>query len=156
LFDVRGEMRWSSETTTGPDLINLVDDALSSANSNNQAAGQVRMLDEAPVYLFWLRNDTDQLVAILTIVCRANGNAEADTRNFSLVQSLLRPALECLRRDLLARAVITDLNRTVTALDKDLELSPIPRLGLPPVMAPMSSKGCCNRPSNTCVAQWRH
>ena len=122
LFDSRGEMRWSSETTTGPDLINLIDDALLAARSDEQNLGRVRMLDDAPVYLFWLRDDRNRLVAIIAIVCRGNGTAEADTRNLSLVQSLMRPALECLRRDLLSRAAITDLNRTVTALDKDLEL----------------------------------
>src|SRR5829696_899149 len=122
LFDARGEMRWSSETTTGPDLMNLVDDALTAARTEDQSAGQVRMLDDAPVYLFWLRDDRNKLVAIIAIVCRATGTTEADARNLSLVQSLLRPAIECLRRDLLSRAVITDLNRAVTALDKDLEL----------------------------------
>lgn len=123
VFDAAGEMRWSSETTTGPDLIHLVDDALSAARTDTVNAGQVRTLgDDVPVYLFWLRNDAEQLVAIIATVCRASSNAEADSRSFSLVQALLRPALECLRRDLLARAAITDLNRTVTALDKDLEL----------------------------------
>jgi diguanylate cyclase (GGDEF)-like protein len=122
MFDASGELRWSSENTTGPDLINLVDDALPAARADKQSAGQVRVLDDVPVYLFWLRDDREQLVSIIAITSRANGNTEADARNFSLVQSLLRPALECLRRDLLSRAAITDLNRTVTALDKDLEL----------------------------------
>ena len=78
--------------------------------------------DDLPVYLFWLRNDAGGLAALVAILCRSNGNTENDARSFSLVQALLRPALECLRRDLLARAAITDLNRTVHALDKDLEL----------------------------------
>jgi len=126
LFDAQGEMRWTSETTTGPDLAHLVEAALPTARQDRQSSGETQMLDDAPVYLFWLRNDSDRLTAIVVVSCRANANAstnaEADARNFSLVQSLLRPALECLRRDLLARAAITDLNRTVTALDKDLEL----------------------------------
>jgi diguanylate cyclase (GGDEF)-like protein len=122
VFDTAGELRWSSENTTGPDLINLVDDAQLTARSDTRSVGQVRMLDDAPVYLFWLRDEREQLVSIIAITCRANGNSDSDTKNFSLVQSLLRPALECLRRDLLARAAITNLNRTVSALDKDLEL----------------------------------
>src|SRR5262245_25624794 len=112
VFDAGGELRWSSETTTGPDLIHLVEEVLPAAHAEQQSAGQVRMLDDAPVYFFWLRNDAEQLVAIVATVCRTNGNPEADSRNFSLVHALLRPALECLRRDLLARAAITDLNRT--------------------------------------------
>ena len=123
VFDTAGELRWSSETTTGPDLIHLVDETLAAARADKGNAGEVRMLDgNVPVYLFWLRNDADRLVAIIAILCKANGAADGDSRSFSLVQALLRPALECLRRDLLARAAITDLNRTVHALDKDLEM----------------------------------
>ncbi len=122
VFDSAGELRWSSETTTGPDLIHLVEEALSVKRADPDAAGEVRMLDDLPVYLFWLRNDAGDLAALVAILCRSNGSTENDARSFSLVQALLRPALECLRRDLLARAAITDFNRTVHALDKDLEL----------------------------------
>lgn len=123
VFDTSGELRWSSETTTGPDLVHLVEETLTAARSDKGNAGEVRTLDgNVPVYLFWLRNDADNLVAIVAILCKATGGTEGDSRSFSLVQALLRPALECLRRDLLARAAITDLSKTVHALDKDLEL----------------------------------
>jgi len=123
LFDIKGDLRWSSETTTGPDLVNVVDDALSAARSVSDSAGQLRVLaGNLPVYLCWLRNDAGQLMAVLTVVCRATADQEADARNFSLTYSLLRPAIECLRRDLMARVAIEELNRTVSALDKDLEL----------------------------------
>jgi len=123
VFDSGGELRWSCETTTGPDLINLVDDALYAARSEQESAGEARMLEgNVPVYLFWQRDDQNRLVAIVAILCRVTSNTEIDSHNFALVQALLRPALECLRRDLLARAAITDLNRTVSALDKDLEM----------------------------------
>src|SRR5262245_61759999 len=85
LFDAAGELRWSSETTTGPDLIHLVDDALAGSQDDAQSAGRVCMLgDDMPVYLFWLRNDDNHLVAIVAVVCRANGGSEADGRNFNL------------------------------------------------------------------------
>src|SRR5581483_306605 len=123
LFDTRGDLRWSSETTTGPDLLNVVDDALSTARSATDSAGQLRVLaGNLPVYLCWLRDDAARLLAILAVVCRPTSDQEADARNFSLTYSLLRPAIECLRRDLIARGAIEELNRTVSALDKDLEL----------------------------------
>jgi diguanylate cyclase (GGDEF)-like protein len=130
IFDTKGNLRWSSETTTGPDLINLVDDALSTARTAPDSAGQLRVLEgNMPVYLCWLRDDAARLahgpsglLAVLAVVCRPTGDQDVDARSFSFAYALLRPAIECLRRDLMARVAIEDLNRTVTALDKDLEL----------------------------------
>ena len=123
LFDIKGELRWSSETTTGPDLLNIVDDALTTARTAADSAGQLRVLaGNLPVYLCWLRDDAARLLAVLAVVCRAAGEQDVDARSFSFAYALLRPALECLRRDLMARLAIEELNRTVNALDKDLEL----------------------------------
>ena len=123
LFDTKGNLRWSSETTTGPDLLNVVDDALTRARTTPDSSGQLRVLDgNIPVYLCWLRNDSARLLAVLAVVCRPTNDQDADARSFSFAYALLRPALECLRRDLMSRAAIDELNRTVTALDKDLEL----------------------------------
>src|ERR1700748_47798 len=44
LFDTKGDLRWSSETTTGPDLINVLDDALTTAPHPPHRAGAVRLL----------------------------------------------------------------------------------------------------------------
>jgi diguanylate cyclase (GGDEF)-like protein len=123
LFDATGRMRWSSETTTGPDFHNLVESALEASGSNPQGPGVLRMLDgNLPVYMCWLRDDAEQLIGVLAVVCRQSSDPESDSRGFSFAHSLLRPALECLRRDLLSRAAIEQLNRTVTSRDRDLEL----------------------------------
>ena len=123
LFDTRGDLRWSSETTAGPDLLNVVEDALSNAGNALDSTGQLRVLaGNHPVYLCWLRDDAGRLLAVLAVVCRPNTEPDADARNFSFTYALLRPAIECLRRDITARVAIEELNRTVTALDKDLEL----------------------------------
>lgn len=123
LFDTNGDPRWSSETTTGPDLLNVVDDALTTARTVPDSAGQLRALaGNQPVYLCWLRDDAARLLAVLAVVCRPVVDQDTDTRNFSFAYALLRPAIECLRRDLMARVAIEELNRTVSALDKDLEL----------------------------------
>jgi diguanylate cyclase (GGDEF)-like protein len=123
LFDTRGDLRWSSETTTGPDLLNVVDDALGNARNAPDSAGQLRVLaGNLPVYLCWLRDDAARLLAVLAVVCRPNADQDADGRSFSFAYSLLRPAIECLRRDIMARVALEELNRTVSALDRDLEL----------------------------------
>jgi diguanylate cyclase (GGDEF)-like protein len=123
LFDATGEMRWSSETTTGPDLHNLVEGALQACGPSPQGPGVLRMLDGSlPVYMCWLRDDAELLIGVVAIVCRQSADPESESRGFSFTHSLLRPVLECLRRDLLSRAAIEQLSRTVTSRDRDLEL----------------------------------
>jgi diguanylate cyclase (GGDEF)-like protein len=120
LFDSKGELRWSTDPTVSPDLVTLVEETRTLAERGPESPGELRLLGaDVPVYVCWLRSDSGGLIAILAIACRA---AEVEARSFALVHALLRPALECLRRDLLARAAIFDLGRTVSSLDKDLEL----------------------------------
>jgi diguanylate cyclase (GGDEF)-like protein len=121
VFDAQGKLRWSDDPTTGPDLINLVDDTLYAARTEKQSSGQVRVLGRQPIYVCWLRDEATELLAMVAIVYRTNPS-DGEPRAFSFIQSLLRPALECLRRDLLARAAIDGLSHTVTELDRDLEL----------------------------------
>jgi diguanylate cyclase (GGDEF)-like protein len=123
LFDATGAMRWASETTTGPDFHSLVEDALTAGGPRPQGPGLLRMLDgNLPVYLFWIRNEAEELIGIVAVTCKQNGNAESEAQEFSFKHALLRPVLECLRRDLLSRAAIDHLSRTVTSRDRDLEL----------------------------------
>lgn len=119
VFDAAGELRWSSETTTGPDLASLVEDALASATIDSESAGQTRLLDGvASVNLFWMRDDAQRLVAAVAVVCREGSEPHA----FPFTHGLLKPALECLRRELLSRSSILDLHRTLRARSRDLEL----------------------------------
>ena len=128
VFDNAGALRWSSDTTTGPDLIHIVEELLPGGRTDLQSPGLLQMLGDQPVYICWLRDDAKQLIAALAIVCRSHNpsasgsSASTEPRDFSFTQSLLRPAIECLRRDLLARMAIDSLHRTVSGLDKDLEL----------------------------------
>src|SRR5262249_5913744 len=59
---------------------------------------------------------------VVAVACRQSNGQDSESRGFSFVHSLLRPVLECLRRDLLSRAAIDHLSRTVSARDRDLEL----------------------------------
>jgi diguanylate cyclase (GGDEF)-like protein len=123
LFDATGTMRWTSETTTGPDFYDLVENALKAGGASPQGPGLMRMLGgNLPVYLCWVRDDAEQLIGVVAVVCRASSDPDSESRGFSFSHSLLRPVLECLRRDLLSRAAIEQLSRTVTSRDRDLEL----------------------------------
>jgi len=123
MFGPSGEMQWSTETMTGPDMMNTVEDALLTARSDPASVGQVRVLaGSLPVYLYALRDDTRQLLALLAIVCRAQENQDKRNQDFSFASSLLAPALECVRRELIAHATIEELSETVGGLDKDLGL----------------------------------
>ncbi len=77
--------------------------------------------DDGPAYLFWLRDARRQRRRH-----RRRGlqplKVDADVLPFSYVHDHLKPALELLRRDLLARADIDMLNESLSARDKDLEL----------------------------------
>jgi diguanylate cyclase (GGDEF)-like protein len=123
LFDVAGDLVWSSETMTGPDLMNVVEDALLAARSSQAGAGQLRTLEgNLPLYLCSLRDDAGGLLAMVAVVCRPNEGGDRKHQDFSFAQSLLAPALESLRREFLAQAAIEELHGTVADLNRDLEL----------------------------------
>jgi diguanylate cyclase (GGDEF)-like protein len=122
LYDSAAKLRWSSETSTGPDLQNLVETALE-AGGANQDAGQMRLLDgTVPVYLCCLRDELERLIGVLVVVCRQYGDPGSEARSFAVAHSLLRPALECLRRELLSRIALDQSQRTVRSRDRELEL----------------------------------
>jgi diguanylate cyclase (GGDEF)-like protein len=123
IFSAAGELRWSSEIVTGPDLMNAVEDALMSARANGGGPGQLRMLaGNVPVYLCALRTDAGALLAVVAVVCRPNEGADRRPHEFAFAHSLFAPALECLRRELMSQATVEELNGAVSELNRDLEL----------------------------------
>ncbi|HEY2274140.1 MAG TPA: EAL domain-containing protein [Steroidobacteraceae bacterium] len=123
IFSAGAELLWSSDTMTGPDLMNVVEDALMAARSNAGEAGQLRTLGgEQPVYLCSLRDDGGSLLAIVAVVCRPNESGERKPQDFSFAHSLLAPALECLRREFVTGANIDELHGALAELNRDLEL----------------------------------
>ena len=118
IFDARGAPRWSTDPSAAADLRPIVAGALDTARSAPESAGDLHLLpDNSPVYVCWIRDDSRHTLAVLAIAC-APGEPQSEALGFSLVQALLAPALECLRRDLLARLTIAKLKRTVAELDK--------------------------------------
>lgn len=121
LFDSKGKLLWSSAVSANSELFAVVLEAISHLENDREGAGQHCVLpDDAPAYLFWLRDASGGVAAIAAVVCKRASPAEV--LPFSFVLEQLRPAMELLRRDLLARANIDRLNESLTARDKDLEL----------------------------------
>jgi diguanylate cyclase (GGDEF)-like protein len=122
LFDSTGKLLWSSAASTNPDLFALVLQAITQIEVDRDGVGQhCALADDGPAYLFWLRDASGTVAAIVAVVCNRL-KVDADVLPFSYVHDHLKPALELLRRDLLARADIDMLNESLTARDKDLEL----------------------------------
>src|SRR5262245_370237 len=64
IFDTQGEMRWTSEPTTGPDLAALIEEVLPRARLESTSPGELQVLGgDVPVYLCWLRTDAGALNA---------------------------------------------------------------------------------------------
>jgi diguanylate cyclase (GGDEF)-like protein len=121
-YDAAARLRWSSEATLGPDFHDLVQNALA-AGAADRGAGQMRPLDgTGPVYLCWLRDDLERLIGMVVVVCRQNGGRDSEALGFSAAHALLRPALECVRRELLSCAALGQSQRTLCSRDKELEL----------------------------------
>lgn len=122
VFDPRGSLRWSSADSVGAELGDAVLASLQDAVIERDSPGQMRLIDgDLPAYLCWLReDDTQQLVALIAIQVRAASDGEQ--RPFSFIHSLIRPALECLRRELTARVNLEALSESLTARDRDLDL----------------------------------
>jgi diguanylate cyclase (GGDEF)-like protein len=122
LFDNAGKLLWTSAQSTNPDLFALVLQAISQVETDRDGVGQHCALpDEGPAYLFWLRDARSNVAAVVAVLCSRRAG-DSDLLPFSYVHDHLKPALELLRRDLLARADIELLNESLSARDKDLEL----------------------------------
>ena len=122
LFDTAGKLLWASSAETNPDLFALVLQATTHFDADRDGVGQLGVLqDDGPAYLFWLRDTGGNIAATVAVVCNRL-KMDGDLLPFSYVYDQLRPAIELLRRDLLARADIALLNESLTARDKDLEL----------------------------------
>lgn len=120
LYDASGELRWSSGAETAFDLSPLIAGSLRRALEQPAEAGErVPLGGDVPAYLFWLRDDEGSLLALLAVLWR---EPEAEPRTFTLLHSLLRPALECLRRELVSRTSIRRLHEAISARDRDFSM----------------------------------
>jgi diguanylate cyclase (GGDEF)-like protein len=118
-YDASGAPLWEAEGYDGPDPAPLVALALEGNTPATTARidGFTQAHEGAPAYVFRLRNAEGGLVAVATLLTR-----DGEDRPFSFVQSLVQPALECLQRELEARASVDVLTRDLQSRADDLEL----------------------------------
>ncbi|HET9694453.1 MAG TPA: EAL domain-containing protein [Steroidobacteraceae bacterium] len=121
-YDRMGVCVWESDGVEGPDLIALMQDAQSGEMARGASGTdgfEERLHGGQTAYVFLLRDDARELIGSVGLVCR---DTNGESRPFSLLQALLRPALQCLQRELASQSSIGDLQRSLSVRDRDLEL----------------------------------
>lgn len=126
IYDRTSTPLWLSDGCDGPDLTHLMEEALNTARDEIAASlsdpeerdGCARSWSGDTAYVFILR-DGDALLGALGVSCQ---DGTGGTRPFSLMQGLLRPALQVLSRELSSQYNIGDLRQNATSRDADLEL----------------------------------
>jgi diguanylate cyclase (GGDEF)-like protein len=118
-YDANGNPLWIADGYDGPDPLPLVQAALAKVPPATTARidGFLHDHEGAPAYVFRLRNNEGDVIAIAALLTR-----DGENRPYSFVQHLVQPALECLQRELEARASVGFLTRDLRSRDEDLEL----------------------------------
>jgi diguanylate cyclase (GGDEF)-like protein len=123
IYDRMGLPIWLNDGLDSPELHRLVQDALErDLGTSGNGEGFAEPVDrDQCAYVFLLRDPDAHLIGAVGIICRESrpGN---DSRPFALVHGLLRPALECLQREMTSQYSIGDLQRSLLVRDRDLEL----------------------------------
>jgi diguanylate cyclase (GGDEF)-like protein len=125
VFNALGELHWSTEMSVEPALMALLPLTIKSAETDASGNGEQRMAGSEPTYLFWLRRDDGAEPATPFAVVAIGfkpGQADADLRAFSFVHALVKSGIECLRRELMARDKILNLNSSLLEQDNDLDM----------------------------------
>jgi len=118
-YDARGRLLWTADGYEGPDPTPLVASALERVppETNGRIDGFSQDHEGAPAYVFRLCGAEGEVVAVVILLTR-----DGENRPFSFVQSLVGSALECLQRELEARASVDGLTRDLQSRDDDLDL----------------------------------
>ncbi|HEX9772478.1 MAG TPA: EAL domain-containing protein [Steroidobacteraceae bacterium] len=123
IYDRMGAPVWMSDGRDVPELRRLLQEILTAElRPGDRNPGRVQPMDDEHMsYVFLLRDAGGTLVGAAGVVCRESSK-RSEARPFTLVQGLLRPALECLQRELGAQHSIGELQRDLIVRDGDLEL----------------------------------
>ena len=118
-YDARGAPLWIADGYDGPDPAPLVAAALDDVPPATTARidGFVQDHEGAPAYVFRIRGEEGGVIAVAILLTR-----DSENRPYSFVQSLVQPALECLQRELEARASVDSLTVELRSRDDDLDL----------------------------------
>lgn len=123
IYDRTSTPLWLSDGCDGPDLTHLMEEALSAANNDNadpdERDGCARSWSRDTAYVFILR-DGATLLGALGVSCQ---DSSGGARPFSLMQGLLRPALQVLSRELASQYNVGFMRpQPASERDTDLEL----------------------------------
>jgi diguanylate cyclase (GGDEF)-like protein len=122
MYDRTGVPLWLSDGCDGMDLLQLAEESLAAAREGRQESderdGFARSWDGDTAYVFLLR-DGSHLLGALAVACQDAANG---SRPFSVIQGLLRPALQVLSRELTNQYSLEGLRRDLTSRDSDLAL----------------------------------
>ena len=123
IYDRMGLPVWLNDGLDSPELHRILQDALTQdLSADGGGEGYAESVDrDHCAYVFLLRDPRQQLIGAVGLLCRESRQGN-DPRPFALVQGLLRPALECLQRELISQYSIGDLQRSLVVRDRDLEL----------------------------------
>jgi len=123
IYDRMGLPVWLNDGLDSPELHRILQEALTQELSAAAAEdGYAESVDrDHCAYVFLLRDPEDELIGAVGVLCRESRQG-SDPRPFQLVHGLLRPALECLQRELVSQYCIGDLQRSLMVRDRDLEL----------------------------------
>ncbi len=114
-----GAPLWVSAGQDDPDLRRFAEEVIDRPPGvPNDIEGDTQQCDDVTAYTFLLRDTQGMALAVVAMLARETGTP----RPTSLVLGLLRPALECLQRDLALRASLGAMSRDLSSRDRDLEL----------------------------------
>ncbi len=118
-YDAQGVPLWLTDGYDGPDPLPLVQVALAKAPPATTARIDGFSQDHhgAPAYVFRLRNNAGEIIAIAALLTR-----DGESKPYSFVQHLVQPALECLQRELETRSSVGALTLDLRSRDDDIEL----------------------------------
>lgn len=126
VLNARGDILWSNEIMAVDETVRrTVSRALAEANRNPESPGEfVDAGDGDVLYVFWLRHDKPGATgaAFAAVSIRCHNETGSDARPFATINSLLRPAIDCLQREVIARHEIAELQLTLSEYDGDLEM----------------------------------
>ncbi len=123
IYDRMGLPVWLNDGLESSELHRLIQETLARQLGDAPAEdGFTESVDrDHSAHVFLLRDAGGGLLGTVGILSRESPS-RGEARPFSLVQGLLRPALECLQRELAAQYSIGDLQRSLLTRDRDLEL----------------------------------